>query len=1044
METASQARNLQSLCEERVSQLSPRASTIEVQSWKLLSTLFKTDSCDELVSLLGFSKDEVKSTVERQIEAFKSLKRSANLSRSASEIGPSALPIERTHSDNESIPREPLVTFADTSPEALSASSEGGGEATASSADAASSEVSVSAISEGTKLAEAESEITEPSLFGDDNANAAGQTAASVDFYNSMRSSRPGGLPDNVFHRVSAAASSVGATVGSQTSSVASEIIRNNTFQIYPSDESKADRLITRALVLGDFESAVSLCISTERWADALLLGVKGGPELLQRAQKAYFEKQTINHPYLRLYQSIVLDDLVDVVQNAELSEWQEIFVVLCTFAKKDEFSNLVEQLGQRLEYMSHPSTPTENPGQQPTSISTEEFRKNAILCYLAAGKLEKVASMWIEQMEEEEAALLKNLDINEHKSAFSVHAEVLQTFIEKVTVFQSAINYVDLDLAQSIDSVDATKSGAKSYKLSMLYDCYCEYAELLASQGLANTALRFIAQTPLDYDVLGASSSHSTRERLSKSVGLASILTNSHPPTEQKTPTSSTTVPPLDKPFAEVPSAQNAYKNSYSQPNNQPNYAAPAYSHPPAMGALGGNITNYTNSYGPAYSQMSMNQGNYAPMPAGSSFLPPPPAPIGISPIPSRASSVSQLPPPARQPAGQVGGWNDAPVVNPTRKNVPPPGGPKAVITSPFPNAPHVMSPAQPYANSFGAYAPTPTGYQQGSPGGPPPPPRVDSRMPGNVNAVPPPPKFGLQHPDGVPQTPQQYGQATAYNPPRPGSHDPQIQLSNAPYASQMGNPGPPPPSAGPYGPPRGQHPGPGAPPQSRPANFSTPTQQASYAANSGIQSPMQQVPYGVTAPPQMYSQQRSSLSGGQAPGPYGLPQGGQSMMQNAQIMSQGHGPSTPGNALKTVGFPNLNNDPQRSNAAASGPPPKPETPKSKYPPGDRSHIPEASKPIYISLQRLMNQMKQGLPPNQKKLVDDTERRLNVLFDALNCETVPQSVIDELTDIVKAIEARNLQLALQLHVSLLTSGINADQLTTYMPAIKMLITKLQ
>jgi hypothetical protein len=30
---------------------------------------------------------------------------------------------------------------------------------------------------------------------------------------------------------------------------------------------------------------------------------------------------------------------------------------------------------------------------------------------------------------------------------------------------------------------------------------------------------------------------------------------------------------------------------------------------------------------------------------------------------------------------------------------------------------------------------------------------------------------------------------------------------------------------------------------------------------------------------------------------------------------------------------------------------------------PGDRSHIPEASKPIYVSLQRLMNQMKQGLP---------------------------------------------------------------------------------
>lgn len=41
-------------------------------------------------------------------------------------------------------------------------------------------------------------------------------------------------------------------------------------------------------------------------------------------------------------------------------------------------------------------------------------------------------------------------------------------------------------------------------------------------------------------------------------------------------------------------------------------------------------------------------------------------------------------------------------------------------------------------------------------------------------------------------------------------------------------------------------------------------------------------------------------------------------------------------------------------------------------------------------------------LQPNQKKLVDDTERRLNTLFDALNCETLPPSVIDELLEIVK------------------------------------------
>ncbi|PLW38676.1 hypothetical protein PCANC_16025 [Puccinia coronata f. sp. avenae] len=68
LENASQARNLQNLCKERVNQLPSTASTIELQNWKLLSTRFKTDSSDELVNLLGFSRSKVKLMVKRQIE----------------------------------------------------------------------------------------------------------------------------------------------------------------------------------------------------------------------------------------------------------------------------------------------------------------------------------------------------------------------------------------------------------------------------------------------------------------------------------------------------------------------------------------------------------------------------------------------------------------------------------------------------------------------------------------------------------------------------------------------------------------------------------------------------------------------------------------------------------------------------------------------------------------------------------------------------------------------------------------------------------------
>ena len=81
------------------------------------------------------------------------------------------------------------------------------------------------------------------------------------------------------------------------------------------------DRLVTKSLVLGDFGSAVSLCLPAERYAGAILLTVKGGPELLNNTQKAYFEKRTANLPYLWLFQSIITEALADIVQNADLQE---------------------------------------------------------------------------------------------------------------------------------------------------------------------------------------------------------------------------------------------------------------------------------------------------------------------------------------------------------------------------------------------------------------------------------------------------------------------------------------------------------------------------------------------------------------------------------------------------------------------------------------------------------------------------------------------------------------------------------------------------
>ena len=84
------------------------------------------------------------------------------------------------------------------------------------------------------------------------------------------------------------------------------------------------------SLTPSPLQRCVQLCLSAMRYADTLLLAIKGRDQLLQCTQKAYFERQTNEHPYLRLFQRIVTNDLDDVVQNADLTEWVRRSLHVC------------------------------------------------------------------------------------------------------------------------------------------------------------------------------------------------------------------------------------------------------------------------------------------------------------------------------------------------------------------------------------------------------------------------------------------------------------------------------------------------------------------------------------------------------------------------------------------------------------------------------------------------------------------------------------------------------------------------------------------
>lgn len=73
--------------------------------------------------------------------------------------------------------------------------------------------------------------------------------------------------------------------------------------------------------------------------------------------------------------------------------------------------------------------------------------------------------------------------------------------------------------------------------------------------------------------------------------------------------------------------------------------------------------------------------------------------------------------------------------------------------------------------------------------------------------------------------------------------------------------------------------------------------------------------------------------------------------------------------------------------------------------------------------------------------MVDETERKLNALFDALNCGTIAPAAIPLLLQLVAAMGARNQQAALGLHLELATTS--SGELSSALTGIKFLISRL-
>ncbi|ROV89233.1 hypothetical protein VMCG_09884 [Cytospora schulzeri] len=519
-------------------------------------------------------------------------------------------------------------------------------------------------------------------------------------------------------------------------------------FHLLSQGNSALEDLVTKALMLGNFAKAAEICLKEDRMADAFIIANCGGKELVDKVQAAYLSKREGSPSYLRLLSSVLAGNLWDVVYNADLADWKETMATLCTYAKPDEFPDLCEALGDR--------------------ILEQGSRKDASFCYLVGSKLEKVISIWIEELGEAEQA---GMNEPSDDSTFSVHARSLQQFIEKVTIFRHVTKFQDSETGLSSD-----------WKLAALYDKYTEYAEIVASHGLLSVAQKYLDLLPTEYP---AAEVARNRVKLATKKASAPVAAR-QPATATRTGSRAQPVG-YPAPLSAAPSGNIYAPPAPVQAPVQPPAATP-YAPPSAASVANPyappGATPVANPYAPPANP-------YAPSPAATFGQPQqgyaPPQPASFTPFTPYGQPAMAPPPMAGPPRGStpasnpslirakdVGDWNDVPMVTkvPPRKSTP-----RAPITSPFPGQQQVAGVPPPPQSPYGA-------PPRATPTPPPPPPKAGQAGPPRVTS----PLVGPPHASQIPLRPQSTT-SNAYAPPPPAAASTASRTAS-PYNAPPGGP--------------------------------------------------------------------------------------------------------------------------------------------------------------------------------------------------------------------------------------------------------------
>ncbi|XP_051958646.1 protein transport protein Sec31A [Xyrauchen texanus] len=421
---------------------------------------------------------------------------------------------------------------------------------------------------------------------------------------------------------------------------------KKELFQIPVSSDTEG--LISQALLVGNFEGAVDLCLNDGRFADAILLSISGGEELLKKTQQRYLNQQT--NTVSMLISSVVTQNWRDIVESCELDNWKEALAALLTYANPEEFAPLCDTLGSRLE-----------------AVGAEKCCLQACLCFICSGNIERLVECWTYQRDCSSPLALENL-------------------VEKVTILRK--------------SVERLRNSEVCVQSSTLTEKLIQYSSILASQGSLSCALNYLPDNSDQAAVcmLRDRLSHAKGEIMQRQqpvppagVTKPAATANTHTPPSPATHTQYLpTVPP------QMPQSGQQMPRLFTPPQGPkpgappPGGLRPVYPQNPSTmpgfhssqsGPLGAPVGFML---GPSMPPSSLSGPSAAPSSPPGPMMPAPPAPGFISPTSLPGGPMPKFPgaphsqgpaPPPTGPYGYPQGGPGAPAAKSfTSAGVPPP----------------------------------------------------------------------------------------------------------------------------------------------------------------------------------------------------------------------------------------------------------------------------------------------------------------------------------------------------------------------------------